>query len=286
MLGRLALKLETWDRSLNMHPGILDGAIQLLLLACPNFQQCFLPFSIDSCIIATTFPSWDLWVTVRVRSASAEAVSGDLEVSTDDGVLVARLSRLTCRAHRPESAQLSQFSQMTYHVAFVEMANRPSYALPQSVQRALVCCSKKYQERVLAALSWTAERCKFVEDAPSALSLLGSLAEFGTCGMLAGCINLCMETSARLRGLWVHCLPRRGGATGSPLHCSAGVADGSQVQHNRRAGCSGNSATRAGPEVRLIFMGHRVTTDDKPFILTSDKKLHSLARVPNVAGTV
>ncbi|CAE7415002.1 pikAI [Symbiodinium natans] len=184
VLGRLALKLETWDRSLNMHPGILDGAIQLLLLACPNFQQCFLPFSIDSCIIATTFPSWDLWVTVRVRSASAEAVSGDLEVSTDDGVLVARLSRLTCRAHRPESAQLSQFSQMTYHVAFVEMANRPSYALPQSVQRALVCCSKKYQERVLAALSWTAERCKFVEDAPSALSLLGS-GDFGYIAFLA-----------------------------------------------------------------------------------------------------
>ena len=183
MLGRLSLNLETWDSSLDFHPGILDGAIQLLLLACSSSdsQQCFLPFSIDNCVIATALRSRDVWVTVLVRTVSAEAVSGDVEISTDDGVLIARLSRLSCRARDrrpklPESKQQPQQPQLEqmYSVAFVEMESPGTET--ETATDAVVWCSEERQGELLAALSWKAEICSFARDETTALNLLGSSA--------------------------------------------------------------------------------------------------------------
>ncbi|CAE7840888.1 pikAII [Symbiodinium sp. CCMP2592] len=199
VLGRLSLNLETWDSSLEFHPGILDGAIQLLLLACSSSdsQQCFLPFSIDNCVIAATLPSRDVCVTVLVRTVSAEAVSGDVEISTDDGVLIARLSRLSCRARdrRPELTeskqqppqQPPQLEQM-YSVAFVEMESSrpdlPKMEIAEMASDAVVWCSEERQGELLAALSWKAESCSFARDETTALSLLGS-GKFGYVAFLA-----------------------------------------------------------------------------------------------------
>ncbi|CAE7420883.1 pikAI [Symbiodinium sp. CCMP2456] len=196
VLGRLSLNLETWDRSLDLHPGILDGAIQLLLLASSSdSHQCFLPFSIDNCVIATSLPSWDVWVTVLVRTISTEAVSGDVEISTDDGVLIARLCRLTCRARRqpepPESKQQQQQQppqlEQMYCVAFMEMAS-PSPDLPEKenpeTANVIVWCSEQRQDQLLAALSWKADMCQFARDSTRALSLLGS-GKFGCIAFLA-----------------------------------------------------------------------------------------------------
>lgn len=188
VLGRLSLNLETWDSSLDFHPGILDGAIQLLLLACSSSdsQQCFLPFSIDNCVIATALRSRDVWVTVLVRTVSAEAVSGDVEISTDDGVLIARLSRLSCRARDrrpklPESKQQPQLEQM-YSVAFVEMESPGTET--ETATDAVVWCSEERQGELLAALSWKAEICSFARDETTALNLLGS-GKFGYVAFLA-----------------------------------------------------------------------------------------------------
>ena len=222
MLGRLSLNLETWDRSLELHPGILDGAIQLLLLASSSdSQQCFLPFSIDSCVIATTWPSSDVWVTVLVRTISAEAVSGDVEISTDDGVLIARLCRLTCRARRqpepPESKQQQppQLEHM-YRVAFMEMES-PSPDLPKKenaeTANAIVWCSEQRQDQLLAALSWKEDMCQFARDSTRALSLLGALAAILTVSPL----QIILPCMTRLRKVWLHRIPSGGWSIGSTL---------------------------------------------------------------------
>jgi len=48
---------EAWEHSLQLvHPGIFDGALQLLILvhvAKYGKAQCLLPFCVDECMIAT-----------------------------------------------------------------------------------------------------------------------------------------------------------------------------------------------------------------------------------------
>ena len=244
MLGRLALNLETWDRRLNLHPGILDGAMQLLLLACPSSLRCFLPFTIDSCIIATEFPCCEFLVTVHVRSVSAESISGNVEICTEDGILVARLMSLTCRA-QPESKQ-EELTQLMYRVAFLTV-EKPSYALPESTT-ALVYCSVHRKQQVLAALSWKEEQCRcFTDSSPSvlqsALDLLSSL-ECSQCTLVL-CRNLSMHHLVRLWRSWLRCLCGGGQSARISPRCLAVLAGGIQVESHNHPGGIRCSAARA-----------------------------------------
>lgn len=150
-LACLRLETEAWEQSMQLlHPGILDGAFQLMILAHQRIfgesadRPCLLPFSVDECVLACDAPKGDCWATLKIRSSSAERIQGDVEISCD-GLLMARLSGIHMRS-TPSRSPPSDTKDVTYDLIWEPRAAGPD---PPSV---LLCGAAAHRlQRVLRA---------------------------------------------------------------------------------------------------------------------------------------
>ncbi|CAJ1331575.1 unnamed protein product [Effrenium voratum] len=167
-LARLGLApAEPWEQSLgHFHPGLLDGALQLLTLAVGSASetpQAWLPFSVGSCVVATPTELTAAEFTAAAVVKSAEGVAeGSVEISAE-GQLVARLSRVTLRyvaSEQPEPDPKNEEEEaVTYEVSWVSSTEDATMEVP-----ALVCCSEEKAEWLLSSLSWKPEACSCSAD--------------------------------------------------------------------------------------------------------------------------
>jgi NADPH:quinone reductase-like Zn-dependent oxidoreductase len=81
-----------------IHPALLDGCLQTAVAAAmENLAGAYLPFSIDR--LETFGPAGaDAWALARVSSSkSADTLTADIDVVSDDGRFVARIAGLHCK---------------------------------------------------------------------------------------------------------------------------------------------------------------------------------------------
>ena len=155
-----------------LHPGILDAAFQLMVLAHSNFYEtdsCLLPFSIDDCIISSGFrPEGECWATLHVKSHSEDSLTGSVEISKD-GLLLARLSGATIRSKKEAEAKPRQVlcnpfeMQVTYDLSWdpCSLYNGKGEVMKS---KALLCCSEAKCESFQRSLSLDPESCHFTTD--------------------------------------------------------------------------------------------------------------------------
>eukprot|EP00435_Cladocopium_sp_Y103_P035571 s1052_g9.t1 len=132
-------EIEAWEQSMQLlHPGILDGAFQLIILAHQRMfgresadRPCLVPFSVDECVLACDAPKGDCWATLKIASSSSESLRGDVEISCD-GLLMARLSGIHMRSLTPSpSLTLEDFTKdVTYDLVWEPTSATGRHRLP------------------------------------------------------------------------------------------------------------------------------------------------------------
>src|SRR5262249_7179696 len=105
-----------------VHPALLDGCIQSALAAAPgSFSGVYLPFSIDR---FETFGSAGASVTASVEvsatAGSEEILTANIDVVSDSGTLLARMTGL--RLKRRKAA--GPHKQWTYQVRWQQIDSR------------------------------------------------------------------------------------------------------------------------------------------------------------------
>jgi hypothetical protein len=179
-----------WERSLELlHPGMLDGALQLLA-ECGTRKSgsslpAYLPFTVHRAIVAAACPAGPFWAGVRLAHCSARAVSGDVEVFGAGGRLAVRLQGVTCvRADKPKSVAAAppdvaaqagvDPEHCLYSVDWTSqippVASSGRGRPTPSRERALLCVPEGAREAVQTALALAAESCVFVGTVAEAIS--------------------------------------------------------------------------------------------------------------------
>lgn len=164
---------EAWEYSIGLlHPGILDGAFQLLVLTHSTLHQevpetdTLLPFSVANCVLGSPAElTGDCWATVHVQRHAQDFVTGIVEVSKD-GLLIARLTGATMRCRKtrvPVAKQEANPIDVTFELSWDPWTPQSS---DQGLLRpkALLCCSEENAGWLRRSLLWDSECCHQVAD--------------------------------------------------------------------------------------------------------------------------
>ncbi|MBZ4411026.1 SDR family NAD(P)-dependent oxidoreductase [Myxococcus sp. XM-1-1-1] len=97
VLARLDLPAGVDTRGYHLHPVLLDGAFHSLIAAAmDDADHDIVPTGVD-CIEVLMSPGRTLWSHGRLRSVGEGTLRGDITLLSEDGVVVAEVTGLTCR---------------------------------------------------------------------------------------------------------------------------------------------------------------------------------------------
>jgi acyl transferase domain-containing protein len=112
-LGELqvAPESEGWESKFHVHPAVLDGALQLVAVATSggasngtSQSDPYLPYSVRRMVVYKT-TSGRMWGHARVTAHDKKAITCEVELTDENGQVIASLQDVTCRRMSRSASQ-------------------------------------------------------------------------------------------------------------------------------------------------------------------------------------